>query len=67
MSTEQKKTSTEEQRYRLRPGLLSLVAAIVTIGLKFQAYYLTGSIGLFSDAVESTSNLAAALTALFAL
>ncbi|CAN5844449.1 cation diffusion facilitator family transporter [soil metagenome] len=61
------KTSTEEQRYRLRLGLLSLVAAIVTIGLKFQAYHLTGSIGLFSDAVESTANLVAALSALFAL
>ena len=67
MSAEQKKTSTEEQTYRLRLGLLSLVAAIVTIGLKFQAYHLTGSIGLFSDAVESTANLVAALSALFAL
>lgn len=67
MSTEQKKTSTEEQRYRLRLGLLSLAAAIGTIGLKFQAYHLTGSIGMFSDAVESTANLVAALSALFAL
>lgn len=52
---------------RLSLGLLSVAAAIITIGLKFQAYWTTGSIGLFSDAVESTANLAAALTALFAL
>jgi cation diffusion facilitator family transporter len=45
----------------------SIVAAVVTIGLKFSAYLLTGSIGLYSDAAESVVNLIAALVALWAL
>ncbi len=43
---------------------LSIAAAIVTIGLKFYAYFLTGSMGLLSDALESCVNLIAALVAL---
>jgi cation diffusion facilitator family transporter len=50
-----------------RAALLALVAACVTMLLKFVAYWLTGSVGLLSDAVESSANLIAALTALFAL
>lgn len=45
------------------PILLSLIAAVVTIGLKATAYGLTGSAGLLSDALESGVNLLAALTA----
>lgn len=48
-------------------ALLSIAAAGLTLALKFGAYALTGSVGLLSDAVESTVNLVAALTALFAL
>jgi cation diffusion facilitator family transporter len=48
-------------------AVLSIVAAVVTIGLKFGAYLLTGSVGLFSDAAESVVNLVAAVTALWAL
>lgn len=47
--------------------LLSLAAAVVSVTLKFTAYRLTNSVGLFSDAVESLANVVAALTALFAL
>ncbi|HEX7607200.1 MAG TPA: cation diffusion facilitator family transporter [Usitatibacter sp.] len=43
---------------------LSLVTSILTIGLKFWAYYLTGSVGMLSDAVEAGVNIAAALVAL---
>ena len=50
-----------------RYALLSLVAAVLTIGLKLGAYYLTGSVGLFSDAAESIVNLVAAVAALWAL
>ena len=46
---------------------LSIGAAILTIALKFGAYFLTGSVGLFSDAAESVVNLIAALVALWAL
>jgi cation diffusion facilitator family transporter len=43
---------------------LSLATSIVTIVLKFGAYYLTGSIGMLSDAVEAVVNIVAALVAL---
>lgn len=46
---------------------VSIAAAVVTIGLKFGAYLLTGSVGLFSDAAESVVNLVAAVAALWAL
>ena len=46
---------------------LSIAAAVVTIGLKTAAYALTGSVGLLSDALESTVNLASAIVALIAL
>ncbi|MBD2301871.1 cation transporter [Nostoc sp. FACHB-87] len=48
-------------------AFLSIAAAVVTIGLKFGAYLLTGSVGLLSDAIESCVNLLAALVALWAL
>jgi len=43
---------------------LSIGAAIATIGLKTGAYFLTGSVGLLSDAIESLVNLAGAVMAL---
>ena len=43
---------------------LSIAAAIATIALKTLAWWLTGSVGLLSDALESVVNLAAALLAL---
>jgi cation diffusion facilitator family transporter len=43
---------------------LSIFAAIATIGLKAGAYFLTGSVGLLSDALESVVNLVAAAMAL---
>lgn len=46
---------------------LSIAAAILTISLKGLAYYVTGSVGLLSDALESLVNLAAALLALLLL
>ena len=46
---------------------LSIIAAVVTIALKVGAYLLTGSVGLFSDAAESSVNLVAAVGAFLAL
>ena len=43
---------------------LSIAAAVATISLKLLAWNLTGSVGLFSDALESCVNLAAAIIAL---
>ena len=56
-----------ERRGLVRFAVLSVVAAVVTIGLKMTAYVITGSIGLLSDALESLANLVAAVVALFAL
>jgi cation diffusion facilitator family transporter len=42
---------------------LSVATSLVTMALKFGAYYLTGSVGLLSDALESFVNLGAALVA----
>jgi cation diffusion facilitator family transporter len=50
-----------------RYAVLSIAAAVLTIGLKLGAYLLTGSVGLFSDAAESVVNLVAAVAALWAL
>ncbi len=44
---------------------LAIAAAVATISLKLFAYFLTGSVGLFSDALESVVNLIAAIVALF--
>ncbi len=46
---------------------LSICASILIIGIKFGAYFVTGSIGLLSDALESIVNLASALIALSVL
>ena len=46
---------------------ISIAAAIITIGLKLGAYWLTNSVGLLSDALESFVNLATAIVALLAL
>ena len=43
---------------------LSICAAVLTIGLKTAAFWLTGSVGLLSDALESLVNLVAAIMAL---
>jgi cation diffusion facilitator family transporter len=52
-----------------RPSLtrfawLSIGAAVTTITLKTIAYFLTGSVGLLSDALESVVNLVGAMMAL---
>jgi cation diffusion facilitator family transporter len=50
-----------------RLATLSLLVALLVLGLKLLAYRLTGSVALLSDALESTVNVAAALLALTAL
>src|SRR5262249_47689290 len=49
------------------PVLLSIGAALLTLVLKAAAYYITGSVGLLSDALESVVNLLAAVTAFFSV
>ncbi|MFZ2266883.1 MAG: cation diffusion facilitator family transporter [Azonexus sp.] len=50
-----------------RYAWLSIAAAIATILLKGVAWWMTGSVGLLSDAIESFVNLAGALMALWML
>lgn len=61
------KTETDNHPSLTRYAWLSIAAAVVTILLKTSAYFVTGSVGLLSDALESFVNLAAALVALFTL
>ncbi len=48
-------------------ALLSVLASIVTLTLKFGAFWITGSVGLLSDALETFVNLAASVVAVIAL
>jgi cation diffusion facilitator family transporter len=50
-----------------RYAWLSIAAAVATMALKAAAYWLTGSVGLLSDAVESIVNLLGAVIALVVL
>jgi cation diffusion facilitator family transporter len=50
-----------DRTFLLRFAAVSIAAALVTIVLKSAAYFLTGSVGLLSDAFESLVNLAGAL------
>ncbi len=50
-----------------RYAAISIAAAIATILLKGVAWWLTGSVGLLSDAIESFVNLAGALMAFWML
>ena len=45
----------------------TLAVAVSVLGLKFGAYAVTGSVALYSDALESTINVVGALAALIAL
>jgi cation diffusion facilitator family transporter len=48
-------------------ALGSIFVGITVLALKFGAYWLTGSVALYSDALESTINVVAALVAFAAL
>lgn len=57
-----------ENRVELtRFAWLSIVAAVVTITLKVAAFFITGSVGLLSDAAESIVNFIGAVVALIML
>jgi cation diffusion facilitator family transporter len=60
-------TSAQSHRLLMRFMWLSVAAALATMALKSLAAWLTGSVGLLSDALESGVNLVAAIVGLFAL
>lgn len=60
------RTTRHHQRL-LRWACVAVLASVVTILIKGYAWWLTGSVGLLSDALESFVNLAGALIALWLL
>jgi cation diffusion facilitator family transporter len=57
-------TTADDARIRLRAGLISLVVSALLLGAKYEAYRLTGSTAILSDALESIVNVVAAVFAL---
>ncbi|MDQ2622777.1 MAG: cation diffusion facilitator family transporter [Actinomycetota bacterium] len=66
---EQEKRDSEGRRRRrlIKVISISIATAVLTIGLKFTAWLLTGSVGLLADAAESIINLVAAVVALIVI
>jgi cation diffusion facilitator family transporter len=56
-----------EQNSRIRIAVLSIVAGLCVLGLKYLSYLLSGSVALKSDAIESIVNVVAAVFALGAV
>jgi len=54
----------EDARIRLRAGLISMTVALLMLAAKYQAYRMTGSTAVLSDALESIVNVVAAVFAL---
>src|SRR5215472_19373385 len=52
------------ERARLRAMVVSLVVSVVLLAAKYEAYLLTGSTAILSDALESIVNVVAAVFAL---
>jgi cation diffusion facilitator family transporter len=52
-----------DARVRLRAGLISLAVSVVLLAAKYEAYLLTGSTAILSDALESIVNVVAAVFA----
>lgn len=50
-----------------RAAALSLGVGVTLMAIKFVAYFLTGSAAIFSDALESIANVAAAAMAMYAI
>jgi cation diffusion facilitator family transporter len=59
--------SAASKRKVARLAFWSIVVAFVVLGLKTLAWWMTGSVALYSDALESTVNVIAALAAFWAI
>ncbi|MGY3602430.1 MULTISPECIES: cation diffusion facilitator family transporter [unclassified Bradyrhizobium] len=51
----------------LNVAIGSILVSVLVLGLKYLAYWLTGSIALYSDALESIVNIVTAVVALWAV
>jgi cation diffusion facilitator family transporter len=56
----------EQSKHQL-VAVVSIGIAIAVMGIKYVAYLLTGSVALFSDALESIVNVLTAIAALIAI
>jgi cation diffusion facilitator family transporter len=56
-----------QTRTRLRAGLISLIVGAAILVAKYQAYRMTGSTAILSDALESIVNVVAAVFALWGI
>lgn len=65
MTASSTSVQTSSRASRLAAG--SILVAVVVLALKYVAYLMTGSVALYSDALESIINVAAAVAALIAL
>ncbi len=54
-------------RITMKLAIGSLVVGVIVLAIKVLAWWMTGSIALYSDALESTVNVATAIAALFAI
>ncbi|MDH6234891.1 cation diffusion facilitator family transporter [Mesorhizobium soli] len=63
---EAKRTLSSKQRIE-RLAAWSIVIAFGVMGLKYVAYHVTGSVALYSDALESVVNVIASAAALWAI
>ncbi len=50
-----------------RTAMMTIAVACLVLGIKYAAYVVTGSVALFSDALESIVNVVAGLIALWAV
>ncbi len=55
------------ERLVKRTAIYTVAIALVVLGIKYLAYVVTGSVALFSDALESIVNVVAGLIALWAV
>jgi cation diffusion facilitator family transporter len=60
-------SSSASKQKVARLAFWTIVVAFVVLGLKLLAWWLTGSVALYSDALESTVNVIAALAAFWAI
>jgi cation diffusion facilitator family transporter len=58
---------TAKRLVEVRLARASVLVSVVLLAVKFIAYWLTGSAAIFSDALESVVNVAAAVMAVWAL
>jgi cation diffusion facilitator family transporter len=63
VQTAEKQASTQP----IRLALLAIIVGLVVLAIKYAAFRITGSISLFSDALESIVNTVAAIGMFFAL